>query len=241
MIDNLTSLAARDDLLAVARSWPELRARLAAGGGSALTGMPSGDGDPLPINVAVSDLMRLVEDRTRFYARALLDDDPTWTPRSTMPALLVDVAHRYGHFTASNDRIGLDFVDDAHELVRMVDGLLTPREPAAYLGPCPVDDLDGAGCPGDLYLRPDRDRGWCSQCGAEFTRESQARYLAASMASRLMTRSELLSALVVLDTPVPESTLRTWITRGRLLEHDGGLFLLADAHELAKARRPRAA
>lgn len=268
-MDNLTALAARDDLLAVARRWPQLVAQLHGGGGNALTGMPRCAETQLPIDVTVSDVMRQIEDRTRFYARVLLDevapahgcgDEPeggydhqaTDCPSrveavttSAMPGILRDVAHRFGHFThRGDDRTALDFCDDAAEMYRLTTGILDDRTPATYLGPCPVDDHDGAHCHGELYLREDRDRGWCPECGTEFTRETQTRFLHQAMSDRLMTASELLSALVVLDVAVPDGTLHSWISRKRLVprvEEEGlrPLYALEDAHRLAQERAKR--
>ena len=247
MIDNLVALKARDDLLKVWRSWPLLQALLVPG----KNGEPGGAEAPLPIDPHVSTLMADIEERAKFYARVLLDEvpathgcddeaghatrdcpervDPVRT--SVMPGLLREVANHYGHFTTDEDEmIALGFCDDVTDMVRRVDGLLTDRKQATYVGPCPA-------CEAELYLRDDRDRGWCRGCGVEYTRESQTEFIGRAFEDRLMTASEIVSALLVLGMPVPYSTVRRWTSTGRLLSAGDGLYRLSDARDLAARRR----
>lgn len=250
-LSNLEGLAARDDLLHVVRRWPELRANLTRGGGKALTGIPGGGGDRIPLDLGISDLMREIEDEARFYAHILLEETVDWAPTtSTMPGLLREVAARYGHFTTADDRTALDFTDAAHELARKVDGALGDRERPEYVGPCPNPDHEGAGCPGELFLRKDRVDGRCGICGTAFDRVGQRAYVAVALSGRLLTLVEMRAALLKAGAPMPRSTLYRWAEKGRLLEHaewdmwrgipfvvtPTGLYPFADALKLAVAR-----
>lgn len=235
MIDNVTALDARDDMLWVADHWHDLRNNLRPGGGNALTGMPGGTDEQMPINVAVSDLMHAITEQTRFYAHMLMDETD-WTPStSSMPTLLSEVARRYGHFTASgDDQIGLEFCDDAHEWRRKVRNTLYRPDPAEYVGPCRV-----SGCGGELYLRKGKDGGECHECGTTWTLADQREYLADELEARLMTASEITSALVVIGHPVPFKTVTSWIDRGRLMSAGDKMYRLTDALDLARLSERR--
>ncbi len=232
------ALRAQTNLRYIADRWPDLKARLRPGGGNALTGMPGGDGsEGAPIDVAISDLMFEIESEARSLGYVLLDETTDWAPRSSrMPTLLIDVTERYGHWTAGDERTALAFCDWAEVYAVKVQRALERPAPAGYVGPCQQD-----GCDGELYLRPGRDHGQCRDCGTAFTREDQMRYVEAQMETRLMTQSEIVTALVVLDCPVPAKTVQSWAQRHRLIEAipGSGLYRLADAMTLAEQRGKR--
>lgn len=243
-ITTADALRAAENLTYIADHWTDLRARLVPGGGNAMTGMPSGDGsEGAPIDLAISDLMFEVEQETRTLGYVLLDETTDWAPRSSrMPWLLFDVAERYGHWTAGDDRTALAFCDWAEEYQAKVQRALERPAPASYVGPCQGKGEDGAECNEDLYLRPGRTHGKCRVCGHEFTMDEQRGLVERELETRLMTVSELVSALVVLGTPVPVKTLRTWIARKRLQEAVPGetLYRLKEVKDLADARPKRA-
>lgn len=267
MTDTLAGLAARDDLLHVARRWAELRRRLHPTGGKAEGSRPAPASRP-PIDVGISDLLREVEEHARFLGQVLLDEvdpahgcggvchgspdhtcgcepesavvlgadcpdrrDPVTT--SAMPGLLKEVAARWGHFAGPDcdERLALDFCDEAHELARRVDGALGDRERPEYIGPCPT-----AECDGELFLRRDRVDGTCRECGAVFDRGTQAEFLARQFDGRLMTVAELRAALVTAGVPVPRATLYRWVSQGRITSEDGELYRFAEAYRLACQR-----
>lgn len=229
-VDNLTALAARDDLLFIVDHWTSLRARLRPGSGGALTGVVVSTSDePSPIDLHVSDLMREIEDKiARFYGH-ILADETDWTPATShMPGLLADVARRYGHFTA-DDQLALGFCDDAHEYREKVRKALERPAPPTYIGPCQGDN-----CGGELYVREGRDAGTCRECGQPFTLAEQRRWLDEQMEHRLMTLAEIPRALKILGIETKPGTVRKWAERERLVEATDGLYRLADAKELAE-------
>lgn len=253
-------LEARESLEWIAAMWPELRARLRREGSNPLTGRVSGsESTPLVIDVAVSDLMREIEDEARSLAHVLCDetvdaDGQPWAPRtSAMPDLLREVASHYGHFTTGDERTALAFCDWAHEYREKVRRAIERPAPPSYMGDCPrtieqpltwdgEQYIAGDPCPGSLYLRPGRATMRCPACHGETTLDDQREHIRVALESRLMTAPEIRASLVVLGAPVPHSTIRTWIERGRLPEVYPGerLYRLADAIDLASRRLARA-
>ena len=234
--DQVLSLGARDDLLAVVAMWPALVRRLTPGGGNAQNGCVSSSGDPrLPIDVNVSDLMREVEDCARFWGQALCEET-TWAPTtSAMPTLLAEVAARHGHFTA-NERDALEFTDTAHQLREKVRKVVEQRESPRWVGPCQTVE-----CVGELYVGAGKDGGTCRVCGSAFTLLDQQAFIFGRYQERLMTPAEIGTAFKVLDIPRAEGTIRSWISRGRLVAVQEGLYSLADAKALAEKVRGIAA
>lgn len=233
MIDPNLGLAARNDLLYIADHWTDLRARLRPGGGNALTGMPGGTSEGhCPIDVDVSDLLWEIENEARMLGHVLMDETDDWTPRtSRMPALLADVAQRYGHWTAGDERTALAFCDWAHEYEGKVRRALERPAPPSYVGPCQGRGDDGAGCGGELYLRDDRATGTCRECGAEFTYEGQREFIARELETRLMTPVEIVRGLKIIGHQVQVATVYKWVEREKLRPAVEGerLYRFADA------------
>ncbi len=233
-IDAQTALNAREDLLWIASQWPALTARLRPTRQSGNDTPVKTSDRPAPIDLHISDLMHEIEENVaRFYGRVLLDETDDWTPRtSSMPGLLIDVAHRYGHFT-EDDELALAFCDDANDYRHKVMRALERPAPPRYIGPCQGKGEDGAGCAGELYVREGRDAGRCPECGEAFTVAEQRDWLEAELADRLMTASEIVSALHVLDIRTPIGTVKSWISRKRLHPAADGLYRLSEARQLA--------
>jgi hypothetical protein len=236
--DDIDALRARDDLLTVAGAWGALRARLIP---TSSTGEPArtAPGSRPPLNTDVSDLMRLIEDKTRFYGNTLIrETKPRWVPpTSTMPGLLEAVAHRYGHFTHhSSERVAADFLDDAREMRRLVAATLARRQAPKWAGPCPE-----AGCDGQIYQRAGSVDAVCRECGRVVGAGEWRELMYAAFEDHLLTLSEIVSALVVTGHNVPEKTVRTWSTRGKLpkVYERPDLYRFADAYALAERRTER--
>lgn len=233
MSDTISGLNARDDLLWIVAQWGSLRAHLRPGGGNALGVTVQTSDRPSPINVHIADLMRDVEENVaRFYGKILMDETE-WAPKtSAMPALLSEVAIRYGHFT-TDPETAAGFCDDAHDYRQRVTKALEQPVAPTYIGPCRTDNCDG-----ELYLRDDRDAGVCRECGQPFTLAEQRQFLKVAMEDRLMTQAELPRALKVLGLEVKPGTVRKWVERERLIEVIDGLYRLADAKVLAEKGKP---
>lgn len=243
-LDQLAILGARDDHLAVAGLLPDLRARLATGGGNALTGLPTGSAEtPLPFDVGVSDLLDDISAHTAYLARTLLDAGVTLTA-TTATGRLKQAAYEAWR-TITTDAEAIALWDTARDLRERAETILGAKVRADWLGPCPT-----AGCPAEVYLRADQHARVCGECGAVVTRQGQAEHAATELDERLLTLSELASALVVCRVPVPYRTLQTWARRGRIPEHvewqawrgipyplpRSGLYPFAAAYRLACER-----
>jgi hypothetical protein len=262
--DRIAALDARDNLLWIVARWTDLKNRLRPGGGNAQNGViAAGSDGSVPIDVYVSDLMYEIEECVaRYYGKILLEEvpprhgcaqpedgkydhetnacplriDPITT--SVMPNLLAQVARRFGHFT-NDPRVALGFSDDASMYRDKVKKVLERPAPPTYVGPCRHRGEDGSGCIGELYVGENKTEGECRACGTKFTLVEQREWLEREMEARLMTPSEIVSALMVLGYKVPVSTVKSWIRRKRLDEavKDSGLYRLADAHDLATRKR----
>lgn len=232
-MDNLTALAARDDLLAIVAAWPALQARLEPNGASNGGGPRPAPGSRPPINVDVSDLIHEITGAAIFYGQVLIEETDDWQPdTSEMPGLLHSVALRFGHFTNNgDDKTGYDFTDTAHELRRKVTLTLERPEPPRWMGPCVVDECDG-----ELKLHGHRIDTRCPVCGNVAGLAEIRAHLYDALSTRLMTRSELISAMFVLGIEVKPKTLDKWVERERLPKavEDPDLFRLEDALKLAE-------
>lgn len=176
------------------------------------------------------------------------DDCPTRrdaVTTSRMPDLLIQVAHRYGHFTSDPDeKTATDFTDEAHELRRKAKGVIEHHQPARWQGPCPETDCDG-----QLYQRTGSIDATCRMCGRDVGPAEWRAIMEEAFDSRLMTLSELVTALYVTGHRVPEETVRTWAKRGAkhgdparglvLAVTEPDLYRFADAHALAERRNGR--
>ncbi|MGW9541958.1 hypothetical protein ACWHA6_36345 [Streptomyces anthocyanicus] len=272
-MDNLTALAARDDLLAIVAAWPALQARLEPNGAPNGGGPRPAPSSRPPINIDVSDLIHEITGAAIFYGQVLIEEvrpthgcggtchgapdhtscshpdgepsvsahdcpqrkDPVST--SEMPALLHDVALRFGHFTHGDDeKAGYDFTDTAHELRRKVTLTLERPEPPRWMGPCVVDECDG-----ELKLHGHRIDTRCPVCGHVAGLAEIRAHLYDALKDRLMTASEITSALHVLGHDVPHETVKTWAKRAKLeaIVVDPTLYRLEDAIALAEARVSR--
>ena len=238
MVDTKTALEAHRNLRWIADHWPDLRARLHPARGSGLNGMPGHSADPpSPIDLHVSDLMFEITEQARYWAEELVRETDDWrAPSWFMPELLVAVADRYGHWTADEERVALEFTDWAHEYQGRVKKALERPPAPRYIGPCQSPECDG-----ELYLRPGKFMVTCHVCGLPTTEAAQMGFVEAQLRTRLMERREIVSALMILGHPTPPRTVDTWIDRGRLPHVADGLYRLETALELARARRGRKA
>lgn len=160
---------------------------------------------------------------------------------STMPGLLDNVARRYGHFTEGDERMALDFCDDAHTMREKVRKAVERPEAPTYVGPCRTKGVDGSGCSGELYVGEGRIAGTCRTCGTEFTIADQRAYLQSELATRLMTPAEIVRALKTVGHEVQPGTLFKWVQREKILPVEEGLFLFSDALDYVAARKGRVA
>lgn len=236
-IDPTLGLRARASLTYIADRWDALRAKLEPGKTGASTIRTAPTSNP-PLALYVSDLMHEIETETRSLAHVLMDETDWTPPTSTMPGLLSAVAERYGHWVGGDDeQAALAFCDWAEQAHEKVLGVLDPPERARYIGPCMV-----ANCDGELRLREGDTAGVCANktCRSPFTLDEYRRWLDQQFAERLMDRSELCAALVMLGlvhTDRVHKRVENWIARGQLVER-GGLYSLAEAKALAEKGRP---
>lgn len=231
MIDTQTALEAQQNITWIADQWEALTARLGGSGGSALgVRVQTSERPPLPIDVHVSDLLAEIDWKVaRHYCQILLEEtDDVHTVPTTTEGKLRLVAERYGHFV-TNDRLALDFCDDASDYRGRVERTLNRPEPPEYLGPCPIEE-----CVGELYAHGSASTVRCPECLTETTRDEQRGYVAERMEERLMTAAEIGRALKVIGAEIQPATVRKWVERSRLKAAEDGLYRFADALELSR-------
>ena len=237
MVDTKTALEAHRNLRWIADHWPDLRARLHPSRGSGLNGMPGHSADPpSPIDLHVSDLMFEITEQARYWAEELVRETDDWrAPSWFMPELLVAVADRYGHWTADEERVALEFTDWAEDYRGRVKRALERPPAPRFVGTC------GRCRQGELFLKPGQFTVKCPVCQVVRTESEQMEFVEAQLRTRLMERREIVSALMILGHPTPPRTVDTWIDRGRLPHVADGLYRVETALELARSRRGRKA
>lgn len=233
--DPALGLRAKANLTYIADRWDDLHKALEPGRtGSTIRTKPT---STPPLRVHVADIISEITQHAEIYAHQLMDDTG-WTPTtSAMPGLLREIADRYGHWMAADQRTALDFLDWTETYSERVLNALNPPERARYIGPCMV-----ANCDGELRLREGDTAGVCGNktCRSPFTLDEYRTWLDQQFAERLMDRSELCAALVMLGlvhTDRVHKRVENWITRGQLVDR-GGLYSLAEAKTLAEKGRP---
>lgn len=184
-----------------------------------------------PIDLVASDLLAELDQSANFYLSALLMETPDVKRfPDGLAAQLALVGERHGHWTSDADeKIALDFCDEAHEMLRKVERLIVQPVPPRFMGPCL------AACGGDLYLTHGKIIATCDQCGSAADPGSVRDQIFSALESRLMRRTELVPALRLLGGKVTNEALKKWVQRGRLVPvvREPEMFRLTDALDLA--------
>ncbi|WP_152649989.1 hypothetical protein [Demequina globuliformis] len=243
---------ARDEWLDIAAAYPALKAYLAptSGGGD---GVRTAPGSKPPISLIASDLIAEIEDWAWFYASALMDETPDYTPPADTESRLRDIAQRHGHWTSDDDerwvqhrkqiegmpeghwqRVALDYCDTADKVRRKVVGLIVRPTPPRFMGPCMAFD-----CQGDVYLASSDKVARCVECDQGHDARDLREQVVRAMSTRLMRRDELRVA-VNMARPhgmkrLAPALFRKWIQRERLVPviREPEMFRLSDALDLA--------
>lgn len=244
----LRRLAVRANLVWLAGHQRDVAAREAASG-KALTGMPvHRSTEPrLPGALGRPDLSGDIARKLNDLVEVLVKERD-WTPTAHAEAdRWMQAAKRWDQ-ELWDDREVLDWYDTTTDLRRRAERVLGPDAHGRWLGPCPVPS-----CPGEVRMGDDQHAAVCAECGGFVTREQQQQYVAEEFDGRLMTSSELATALTTVGAEVPYSTLRRWIATGALPEHvewqewmgfpfvppTSGLYWFRDAFTRAAKRATR--
>lgn len=152
-----SALDARDDMLAIANTWPDLTARLGRDGTSAPDGMPKPVTRTrgLVINELVSQTMADIREWVTFLARQLVDETD-WTPPAgtDTPGLITNIARqRIGFFTEHKDvELRVAFIDDCKKIRADVTRVAYPDGYRTLDTRLPCETTDN--CPGAYTVRP---------------------------------------------------------------------------------------
>lgn len=132
-----------------------------------------------------------------------------------------------------------DELRDVHQrIMRTID---RPAEPE-FVGPCQAPREAGqTGLCAGVYCHRDTTTITCRTCDTDIDVPSVRAATEEQMRSRLFTKAELRTALVMfVKKPVKRQTLDAWIRRGRLVDHGGGRYRLDEALALVATHHPRA-
>lgn len=213
-LGGLAVLSARADLSWLARHQRDVAAR-EAGSGRALTGMPAHRStEPrLPGQLDMPDLSGEIARQLDTLAHELLDvgielDAETEAGRWLQAAQVVDKV-------IDTELDALAWWDAASTLRARAERVLGPDAHGRFMGACPVP-----GCPGEIRMGDDQHAAVCEECGWFVTREQQTAYVVEELDRRLMTASQITTALVGVGAPVPFRTVQSWARRGRLRPPD---------------------
>lgn len=228
MIDTTTALEAAETWATLARLVPTIELYLTPRPGKSEVRMPPSSKPP--IDLVASDLLMELDIAASFYVSALVMEthDVKRFPDG-LAAQLALVGERYGHFTAGEEKLAIDFCDEAHELMRKVSALVLQPAPPKWLGPCRECNN------GDLWLKQARANATCDECNASIDMGTWREGLWRALESTLMERDQIAPAIRLLGGKCTPSTVRSWIHRGRLVPiiADSELFRFMDAVDLA--------
>lgn len=228
MIDTKTAIEAAETWKALAKLVPTIELYLTPRPGKSEVRMPPSSKPP--IDLVASDLLMELDIAASFYVAALVMETPDVKRfPDGLAAQLALVGERYGHFTGDEEKLALDYCDEAHELMRKVERLVIQPTPPQFMGPCLT------ACGGDLWLRSGRIAATCDHCESEADLGAVREQLARALESRLMERAEIAPALRILGAHVTVNTVKSWITRGRLVPilREPQRFRFTDAADLA--------
>ena len=237
VIDTPTAIEAADNWRRLADLVPLVRLYLEPRRGHSEAGRTAPKSKP-PIDLGASDLLFDLDTSASFYCSALLmeTDDVKRMPDALEDQLRL-IAKRYGHFTADADeKIALDFCDEAHELMCKVEVLVIQPLPPQWAGPCAMGECDGG-----MFQSKAQGTARCDTCGALMTFGDWAEWLARKAEIVLMDRGEILDALKMLGHPTKTNTLVQWIARKRVLPATTKpeMFRLSEVLALAEKSRKK--
>ena len=192
---------------------------------------PSGE-RPLEFNDRASELAAEVHGTLRAWAETVCaTQPPPWPGEQRIPGWakwldrhLVDLAR------CEDAIVAFDELSDCHKRVlRAVD---IPELPE-FIGPCQSDVKDTT-CEG-VYCARGRVTFDCGTCGVAIDVPTVHAATAEALIGKLYTKKELRTALgILMNKPLPPSTLDSWIKRGRLNPRPNGKFALSEALMLLK-------
>jgi hypothetical protein len=141
-----------------------------------------------------------------------------------------------------------EFLGDVAAAARIIAGIARGPVAQRYLGPCGAEstfDLQGlavtAVCDGDVYAREGASVGRCRTCKAEVSTWERQAWLDGLVRSQAFRAAEIAQAY-----GVNVNTIRSWATRGQLLEHgrdreERPLYNVGEVLDLAAADAARRA
>lgn len=233
-LGGLAVLSARADLSWLARHQRDVAAR-EAGGGRALTGMPvHRSTEPrLPGVLAGPDLSGDIARALNTLVQELVSVDHEYQPDERETVRWYQAA-QVVEKVCPDEHDALSWWDTASSLRVRAERALGPSAAGRFMGWCAVPD-----CSGEIRMGDDETAAVCPECRGIVTREQQVAFIVEELDQRLMSRSELATALTTVGADVPYSTLCRWIATGLVPEVEEGMYRFHDAFTRAAKRTTR--
>jgi len=231
-MDRLSILTTRANLLWLANHQRDVAAREAQQG-RAFSGMPvyRSTEPSLPGVLSGPDLSGDIARELDALVQQLMDAVPDWQPDPHETRRWKDAAGRIEQ-VCETPQDALAWWDTASALRTRAERALGPAAAGRFMGWCAVP-----GCDGGIRLADDQDATTCPECETFVTREQQTAYVVEALGDRLMTLSELATALVTVQAETPWRTLQTWARRGQITEHEDGSGMYPFEQAFTRAAR----
>jgi len=247
-LDRVSILTTRANLVWLASRQRDVAAREAASG-SAFSGMPV-HRSTMPRLPGVLDAPDLSGDIARALdelVREVMDADAEWQPSERETERWAQAA-KVVEKVCPDPHDALSWWDTASSLRARAERTLGPAAAGRFMGWCAEP-----GCGGDIRLGDDQDAAVCPECRGFVTREQQTAYVVEELEKRLMTSSEIATALVQVRSEVAYDTVKSWARRGKIHppdwntwpgipyvvphpKRDDGLYSFLEAFHLAAGR-----
>lgn len=144
------------------------------------------------------------------WARVLMEHDSSPAPADRLTSIATWLHERVGalvkHEAATE--VHREILDAVRAAQRAVDRLAE----RTYAGPCPE-------CGADVYARSGSPRGTCMACGHGVEVDEQQAMMRDRLDDHLAHAAEAGAALRALGIEVPDSTIRWFAQKGRILAH----------------------
>jgi hypothetical protein len=219
-----TDMLARDlgDVSALADELVVTRSRQSRDGGDGTGIITHAATKPLPWNEHAAETTAILRSTLVGWTRVVCEERGARPPAdhlAAMAAFLLRNLEWIRHHAAA-----AECADEIEHAIRLARHTIDRRPELAYYGPCrgehlEADDTGPFCCIAELYARIGTDTARCRECGTEHDVASRQAWLLEQARDQLATVVVLSAALSKLGQTVNESTVRSWVMRGRLAAH----------------------
>lgn len=180
----------------------------------------------LPYHEAASILAAELRNTITTWARLLLDDHPHLELADPSTAGVAGWLSRLPALLAMLPAAG-EMVDEITHATKRVRSMVDRAPDKVFVGPCGAEATNDADevvvCVQDLYGTPTKEQVRCPTCGVTWDMAERREWLLRVVYDQLATTQEIVRAMPNLlgeGFRVASGTIRSWVTRGKLNQHD---------------------